>query len=60
MDYQVLVQGDTTQKYFPMNESIILLLIYQVKMVSSLAMAGYENKSIDRSINQSENIERNL
>ena len=30
VDNQVLVQGGTTLKYFPMNESL-LLLIYQVK-----------------------------
>ena len=35
VDHQVLVQGSTTQKYFPMNESL-LLLIYQVIMASSL------------------------
>ena len=31
--------GGTTQEYFPMNESL-LLLIYQVKMVSSLWQAA--------------------
>ena len=30
-----LVQGSTTQKYFPMNESLFLLM-YQVKMAGSL------------------------
>ena len=35
VDHQVLVQGNTTQKYFPMNESL-LLLIYRVKVISSL------------------------
>ena len=35
VDHQVLVQGITVQKYFPMNESL-LLLVHQVKMVSSL------------------------
>ena len=34
VNHQVLVQG-TNQKYFPMSESL-LLLIYQVKMASSL------------------------
>ena len=34
VDHQVLIQGNTTQKYFPMNESLFLL-IYQVKLVSS-------------------------
>ena len=51
VDYQVLVQGGTTQKYFPMNESL-LLLIRQVNMVSSLWQAV--------KINQLENIEGNL
>ena len=26
VDYQVLFQGGTTQKYFPMNESLLLLI----------------------------------
>ena len=35
MDHQVLVQGGTTLKYFPMNESLFFL-IYSVTIVSSL------------------------
>ena len=35
VNHQVLVQGGATQKYFPMNKSL-LLLIYQVNMVRSL------------------------
>ena len=35
VDSQGLVQGDTTQNYFSMNESL-LLLTYSVKTVSSL------------------------
>ena len=35
---QILVQRGTTQKYFPVDESL-LLLIYQVKMASSLWQA---------------------
>ena len=34
VNYQVLVQRGTIQKYFPVDE--LLLLIYQVKMASSL------------------------
>ena len=33
VDHHISVQEGTTQKYFPMNESL-LLLIYQMKMVS--------------------------
>ena len=47
VDYQVLVQGGTTQKYFPMIESL-LLLTYQVKMISSL----WQAVKIDQSVNQ--------
>ena len=41
VDHQVLVRGGggTSQKYFPMNESL-LLLICQVKTVSSLSQAA--------------------
>ena len=35
VNHQVLVQRGTIQKYFPVDESL-LLLIYQVKMASSL------------------------
>ena len=35
VNHQVLVQGGTTQEYFPMNE-LILLQIYQVKLASTL------------------------
>ena len=47
VDHQVLVRrsrggGGTTQKYFLMNESL-LLLIYQVKMVSSVWQAAKIN-----------------
>ena len=35
VNHQVLVQRGTIQKYFPGDESL-LLLIYQVKMASSL------------------------
>ena len=35
VNYQGLVQRGTIQKYFPVDESL-LLLIYQVKMASSL------------------------
>ena len=42
VDHQVLIQGSYTQKYFPMNESL-LLLIYQVKMVSTLWRAAKTN-----------------
>ena len=35
VDHQVLVQRGTIQKYFPVDEQL-LLLIYQVKMASSL------------------------
>ena len=35
VNHQVLLSGSTTQKYFPVNEPL-LLLIYQVKMASSL------------------------
>ena len=28
VDHQALVQGGTTQKYFPMNESLLLLTLY--------------------------------
>ena len=35
IDHQVLVQGGTTLKYFPMNE-LLFLLIDSVKIVSSL------------------------
>ena len=35
VDHQVLVEGDTTQKYFPISGSL-LLLIYPEKVVSSL------------------------
>ena len=59
VDYQVLVQRGTSKKYFSMNESL-LLLIYQVKMVSSLWQAVKIDQSISQLINQSENIERNL
>ena len=44
VDYQVLGQGGTTLKYFPMNESLL-----QVKQVSSLR----QTVKIDQSINQS-------
>ena len=36
---QVLIQRGATQKYFPMNESL-LLPIYQVKMANSLWKAA--------------------
>ena len=35
VNHQVLVQGGTTQEYFPMNE-LLLSPIYQVKMASTL------------------------
>ena len=35
VDHQVLVQGGTTEKFFPLNESLFLL-IYQVKQASNL------------------------
>ena len=35
VNHQVLAQEGTNQKYFPMNESL-LLITYQVKMASSL------------------------
>ena len=35
VDHQILEQGDTIQKYFPMNDSL-LLPVYPVKIVSSL------------------------
>ena len=38
-DHQVLVQGGTTLKYFPMNESLFFL-IYSVKTVNSLWQAA--------------------
>ena len=39
VDHKFSVQEDTTQKYFPMNESL-LLLIYPVKTVSCLWQAA--------------------
>ena len=42
VDHQVLVQGGTTQRYFSLNESL-LLLMYQVKTVSSLWWAAKIN-----------------
>ena len=42
VNHQVLVQRGTTQKYFPMNESL-LLPTYQVKMASSLLQAAKIN-----------------
>ena len=38
VNHQVLVQEATTQKYFPMNE-LLLLPICEVKMASSLWLA---------------------
>ena len=46
VDHQVSVQEDTTQKYFPMNESL-LLLMYLVKTISSIWQAA---KSINYEI----------
>ena len=42
VDHQVLVQEGTTQKYFPMNESLLLPLS-TVKRVSSLWQAAKFN-----------------
>ena len=42
VNHQVLAQRDTIQKYFPVDESL-LLLIYQVKMASSLWQAAKIN-----------------
>ena len=42
VNHQVLAQEGTTQKYFPMNESL-LFLIYQVKMASNLWQAAKIN-----------------
>ena len=46
VNHQILVQGDTAQDYFPMNE-LLLLLIYQVKMASPY---GRLQKSINYEI----------
>ena len=43
VNHQVFVQGGTNQKYFPVNE-VLLLLIYQVKMSSSLRQAAKINE----------------
>ena len=42
VDHQALVQEGTTQKYFPINKSL-LLLIYQAKMVNSLWLVAKIN-----------------
>ena len=42
VDHQVLVQGNTTEKYFPMSTSLFLL-IYQAKKVNSLRQAAKVN-----------------
>ena len=43
VNHQVLVHRGTTQKYFPVDESLLLELIYQVKMASSLWQAAKVN-----------------
>ena len=42
LNHQVLVQGGTNQKYLPVKNAL-LLLIYQVKMASSLWQAAKIN-----------------
>ena len=42
VNHQVLLSGGSAQKYFPVNESL-LLQIYQVKMASSLWQAAKIN-----------------
>ena len=43
VNHPVLVLGGTNQKYLPVNEAL-LLLIYQVKMASSLWQAAKINE----------------